>query len=72
MSLWILASHFMDLYWMIMPTYSKDSVSAGWMEIGFPLVAVGILILVFMFNSSKKNIIPIGDPKLKQGMDFRL
>ncbi len=72
MSLWILAAHFMDLYWMIMPTYSKSSVSLGWMEIGFPLVAIGILILVFMFNSSKKNIIPVGDPKLKRGMDFRL
>ncbi|MBU2493002.1 MAG: quinol:cytochrome C oxidoreductase [Bacteroidetes bacterium] len=71
-SLWILFAHFYDLYWLIMPSYSKEGFVLGWMELGFPLLAVGIIILVFSIKSKKENLIPIGDPKLQRGLDFRL
>ncbi len=71
-ALWILASHFYDLYWLIMPTYSKLGCVFGWMEISFPILAIGVVILVFGLAAKNKNLVPIGDPKLKSGMDFRL
>jgi len=37
MSLWIVAAHFVDLYWLVMPTHAKE-FSLGWIELGFPLV----------------------------------
>lgn len=72
MAIWILVAHMIDLYWLIMPTYSKDSVPFGWMELGFPLLAFGIMVIIFGWKAKKENIIPIGDPKLKRGLDFRL
>jgi hypothetical protein len=72
MSVWILFAHFYDLYWLVMPTYSKGKFIFGWMEAGFILVGFGILILVFVFSSKNKNLVPVGDPKLKRGIDFRL
>jgi len=71
-ALWILGSHFYDLYWLIMPTYSKSGCLIGWMEFAFPILAIGIVILVFGLAARKKNLVAVGDPKLKRGIDFRL
>jgi hypothetical protein len=72
MSIWILFAHIIDLYWLIMPTYSKDSVPLGWIELAFPILAIGAVITVFSIKAKKENHVPIGDPKLKRGLDFRL
>ena len=78
-SIWILIAHFYDLYWMIMPTYDKHhhgghttGIQFGWMEIGGPVLAAGILVLAFNMIAKKKNLIPVGDPKLKKGLEFHL
>lgn len=72
MSLWILFAHFYDLYWLIMPTYSKEGFVLGWMELGFPILAIGLVALMFGMKANKENLIPIGDPKLIRGINFRL
>ncbi len=71
MSIWILFAHYLDLYWLVMPTHFK-SFTFGWIELGFPILGVGILILIFVFKFNRTNLIPIGDPKLKRGLNFRL
>jgi len=68
----ILFSHIYDIYWLVKPNFSKQSVMLGWNELGFLLLAAGIVILVFVYKSRKNNFIAIGDPKLKRGIDFRL
>lgn len=72
MSVWILFAHIYDLYWIIMPTMSKEGVSLSWFEIGYPLLAFGIIIVVFNLRAAKHNLVAIRDPKLKRGIDFRL
>lgn len=72
MSVWILLAHFYDLYWLIMPTYSKGNFAFGWVDLGFVLLGFGILAVIFLMFSKNKNLVPIGDPKIKRGIDFRL
>jgi hypothetical protein len=72
MSVWILFAHLVDLYWLIMPTYSREGVALGWIELGFPILAIGIAVTIFTIKSKKENHVPVGDPKLKRGLDFRL
>ncbi len=72
MSVWILFAHIYDLYWIIMPSFSPEGILFGWMELGFPLVAVGLIILIFTMKANNENIVPVGDPKLKRGLNFRL
>lgn len=72
MSVWILFAHLLDLYWLVMPTFSKKGVVLGWMEFAFPIAAVGLIIILFSLKLKNNNIIPIGDPKLQRGLDFRL
>lgn len=72
MSGWILFAHYYDLFWMTMPSFSKGGVVFGWIEFGFPLLIAGLIILLFNFKSKSINLVPIRDPKLKRGIDFRL
>jgi hypothetical protein len=69
---WILFSHYYDLYWLVMPNYSKEGVLFGWPELGFPLFISGIIVLVIYYKTKRENLVPIGDPKLRRGIDFRL
>lgn len=72
MSIWILVTHFMDMFFLVMPTFSPEGVPFGWIEIGFFLLAFGLVFLVFSIFAKSTNLMPIGDPKLKRGIDFRL
>ena len=72
MSIWLLFAHWYDLYWLAMPNYSKAGVLFNWIELAFPILTVGIVILLLVQLSKKNNLVPIGDPKLKRGIDFRL
>lgn len=72
MAIWILFAHLYDLYFLVMPNYSRNGVVFNWFELGFPILIVGALLLLFFELSKRKNLVPIGDPKLKRGIDFRL
>jgi hypothetical protein len=70
-SIWILFAHMLDLYWLVMPSFSSTPV-LSWMEISFPLLSVGLVIVTFSWKMKQQNLIPIGDPKLGRGIEFRL
>jgi hypothetical protein len=71
MAVWILFAHLLDLYWLVMPTYN-NTVTLSWTELGFPVLLVGLVMIVFSAKARRNNIIPVGDPKLQRGLDFRL
>ncbi|MCF8260220.1 MAG: quinol:cytochrome C oxidoreductase [Melioribacteraceae bacterium] len=68
----ILFAHFLDIFWLVMPTFGKESFAFGWIEIAFPILAVGLILFVFVFKYKSENLVPIRDPKLKRGLNFRL
>ncbi len=73
-SIWIIVFHFLDIYWLIMPSMNYNGLfySFSWIDISFLLAALGIIIYFFTKMVKKYNLIPIKDPKLKQGLDFHL
>ncbi len=74
MSIWILVVHFLDVYWMIMPGMKVESGGYffSWSDLVFPVAVVGLLIIIFTSMAKKYNLIPVRDPKLQRGFDFRL
>jgi hypothetical protein len=74
MSVWILAVHFLDVYWMIMPGMKVETGGYyfSWSDLVFPVAVVGLLIIIFTSMAKKYNLIPVKDPKLQRGFDFRL
>ncbi|MDP2886124.1 MAG: quinol:cytochrome C oxidoreductase [Ignavibacteria bacterium] len=71
MAIWILFAHWLDLYWLVMPTYS-ESVSFSWTGFGFPILLVGLVMVVLSFKMKRNNLVPVGDPKIARGLSFRL
>lgn len=71
-ALWIFFAHYYDLYWIVMPTFSSKGVVFGIPELSFLILTIGIILLSFYIFANKIYLIPIGDPKLKRGIQFRL
>lgn len=73
-SIWILAAHFIDIYWLAMPQYHAEEPNLlGYLaDIGFPIAMIGVYILIFYYTARNKNFIPVGDPKLERGLNFKL
>jgi hypothetical protein len=73
-AVWLLFAHIFDLFWLVMPHFPEMSSGYvfSWIDLVFPIAAVGFLILVFNMKAKKENLVPIGDPKLKRGLDFHL
>lgn len=73
-AIWLLFAHLLDIFWLVMP--NMESMNKGyffsWIDLVFPVAGIGLVVIVFVFAAKKANLIPIGDPKLKRGMDFHL
>jgi len=70
-AVWMMLAHLLDIYWLVMPTYSASPIF-GWMELGFPVLIIGLAITVFGWKMKRYNLIPVGDPKLKRGLEFHI
>ncbi len=71
-SIWLLAAHAIDIYWMVMPVYNPDHVVFALSELAFMTLSVGILLSVFAYKAKGNNMVPIGDPKLQRGLEFHI
>ncbi len=73
-SIWILCVHLLDLYWLIMPSMSRNdhAYSFSWIDFVFPLIFIGVIMIVFKKVSEKINLVPVRDPKLERGLNFHL
>jgi hypothetical protein len=72
MAPWMLAAHALDLYWLIFPTLFVGNASFGWQELSFPLIVIGLTMVVFKMSANKKNLMAVKDPKMQAGLDFHL
>jgi len=71
MAIWILVAHIVDLYWLVMPTYSKTPV-LDWSTFGWPLLVVGLVVSMLSYKMRRHSLVPVGDPKLERGVQFRI
>jgi hypothetical protein len=75
-AVWVFVAHYYDLYWVIMPEYTKKTELHApvysWFEFTVPILVLGVIIVVFSLVAGKKNLMPIGDPKFRKGLEFHL
>ena len=70
-ALWILAIHFVDIYWLVLPTLSPDSVPFHWTTLtGF--VGIGLLAISFtVWRMRGRFAVPVKDPYLTDSLGYR-
>lgn len=65
MCFWFLAAQWLDIYWMVFPTFYQEGPVFGWMEVGMFVGFAGLFFLSVGRALSQVNVIPIKDPFLE-------
>ena len=67
----VLCSHWLDLYWMIFPVLGNGPLF-GWPELSFGVFFISAGLLWVRRSMSLGTDMPVGDPFLREGLEFRL
>lgn len=67
----MLGAHILDLYWLIMPILGGQP-PFSWPEASFALFFLGGTFLWVEASMARGEDMPVGDPFLKEGLEFRL
>jgi len=70
-ALLILAAHILDIYWLIFPIL-PGGPHLSWPELSFALLFLSGALLWIRGAMEKGEDMPVGDPFLKEGLEFRL
>lgn len=68
----IIVGQFIDLFWLIMPTYSEHVVFPGWIEIGTWLFFAGLFGLAVSRFYSKHSVLAARDPRILESANWRM
>ena len=69
-AIWLVIMHFLDLYWIIMPTIFKKGINVTFLDLTLFLGIGCIYFSIFFKSLSKVNLIPTKDPRLDESVNF--
>jgi len=68
---WILLVHYLDIYWLVMPTLHPDGFSLHWTSVT-AFVGVGLLAVAFaMWRARGRFTVPVRDPFLGDSLRYK-
>jgi hypothetical protein len=68
-ALWLLAMHFMDIYWCVMPVH-RQSARLGVLDVTTMLAVGGFFLAWLGWVSSRRALVPVRDPRLMESLSF--
>jgi hypothetical protein len=60
---------FVDLFWIITPTFRGEHLGLSFMDIVVPLALGGIWVAFFVWQLKKLPLLPVNDPYLEQALE---
>jgi hypothetical protein len=66
----ILIGHWIDLYWLILPAFSRQTVVLGWTEIGITLGFLGLFGYCLLRFFARYPVAPRRDPLFEASVRF--
>ena len=69
-AVWLLAMHFVDVYWLVMPSLEGLGVQPGIMDVAALLTVGGVFLAGFGWLLVKSPLVPAGDPRLSESLAF--
>lgn len=70
MSFFILAMHWVDLHWIIVPGLHKTGAKLSWMDFTTLVGIGGVFLWYYWRNFTANPLVPVKDPKLQASMQF--
>jgi hypothetical protein len=68
-AVWLLAFHYLDLYWQVMPTLHPEA-SLHWLDIVWLFAFVGVVMLGLLYGMKTSALLPARDPRLGESLRF--
>ncbi len=69
-AIWSLIVEYIDLYWVVMPTYFKTGPQISWLDFATLAATVSICGLAFWSRFRKNKMAPVGDLRFEQSLHF--
>lgn len=70
MAAWLLFAHFVDTWWIIVPTFHRDQIFFHWTQVTAFAGVGGIAIAVALARIRGRFAIPVGDPYLPDSLRY--
>ena len=68
-SILVVAIHYIELYWIVMPALNEHGVHISWMDISTLLGLGGIFFGLFFYKFKRHKMVPVNDPNLPESLD---
>jgi hypothetical protein len=69
-SLWLLAMHALDLYWLVMPNLYRDGMAFHLLDVTALIGCCGVFLAAFGFVLKRQALVPLRDPRLPESLTF--
>jgi hypothetical protein len=69
-AIWLLVMCYVDIYWLIQPNFHHHGAHFGLADISSILMIGGLFGGFFLSNLKSGNLIPVGDPRLKECLSY--
>ncbi len=70
-AIFILIMHWIDLYWLVMPSLHHDGASISWMDLAGFLGIGGLFLGFFMRRYAANALVPVNDPRLEKSINMK-
>jgi len=71
MGIWILAMHWIDIYWLAMPTLHHHGIHLSWMDLTAFLAVGGFFLAIMWKHFVGQPLVPAGEPDLQTSIEFK-
>jgi hypothetical protein len=67
---WLLIMHFVDLYWLVMPTLHPEGVRPSALDLAALLTVGGCFVAAASWLMRRQALVPLRDPRLAESLAF--
>jgi hypothetical protein len=68
---WLLAMHFVDLYWQVMPTLHPDGLRPSALDVAALVAIGGCFVAAASWLMRRQALVPLRDPRLAESLAFQ-
>jgi hypothetical protein len=67
---WLLAMHFLDLYWQVMPTLHPEGIRPSALDVAAFVAVGGCFVAVAGWLMRRQALVPLRDPRIAESLAF--
>ncbi|HVS11948.1 MAG TPA: hypothetical protein VMS76_18930 [Planctomycetota bacterium] len=70
LGVWMLAVHYLDVFWLILPALARPEARAHWLDAPALAAVLGTATLVGLWRLTGHAVLPLHDPRLPQALGY--